>query len=340
MPHSSGGGFHGGGFHGGGFSGHHYGRGGSHNGPIISRHYFAGSTAWLYYTSRGVPHIVYSTADIANLPKGANAFAYIILGIFAIAPLGMIVASGINHPAPLQSLDITGSTITDNAGVLTPSEQGELMSVFAEFRKVSGVVPAVYTVNNGKWGAPMFWHEIFPNDKYTLEDYAYSTYIGSFKDENHWLIVYACDKGTTKGNWAFEGMQGNNTDTILFGNVTDRFNHHLGYCLDSDKSVGESLIDSFNLILPDLLKTSFYIDPEMLTFTIIWELMVGFMITATIVSQIKMSDYANARKIENPTSIVMTKCKHCGASYYKGTVERCPKCSRSVVMDDELDGKF
>lgn len=338
MPHSSGGGSHGGGFHGGGFSGHHYGRGGGSNHPLISRTPIPGSSAWLYYTRAGVPHIVYSTVNITKFPKGAGVVPYIVLAIFALAPIGIMLATAPKHPTPLRahplSLYDDGAKIIDNAGVLSPSEEEELMSVFSEFQKTSGVTPSVYTVNNERWASDNWLYS------QTLEDYAFDKYVELFGDENHWLIVYSCDEGTDKGHWAFEGMQGNNTDSILFGNVTDRFNHNLGSCLDSDKSVGKSLIDSFNLIIPDLLNDTFYIEPEMLVFTIVWELFVAFAITSVIVSQVKAKQYATAQKIENPESIVMKKCKHCGASYYQGTVQRCPKCGRSVVMDDELDGKF
>ena len=340
MPHSSGGGFHGGGFHGGGgFSGHHYGRGTS-NVPLVSRFHYPGATAWLYYTSRGVPHIVYSSQDITKTPKSGGPFAYVLLGIFAVLPIAFIALAGQQHPARVGMNYDTTAIIKDNAGVLSASETFELQSIFNEFRSASGVTPSIVTVNNGNWEPGFLWHDFFPNEKYTLEDYAYSTYVNNFNDESHWLIVYACDKGTKKGNWAFEGMQGDNTDGVLFENVTGAFNHKLYDCLSGEKTVGESFIEAYNYIIPNLMKDSFYVDGGLIAFTVIWELFVAAMIGITIKSQINSKDYAKAQKIENPDSIVMKQCKHCGASYYKGTVDRCPKCGRSVLMDDEFDEKF
>lgn len=338
MPHSSGGGFHGGGFHGGGFSGHHYGRGGARSGLMVSRTRFPGSTAWLYYTSRGVPHLVYSSVDITKMPK-ANAFTYVLLGIFVIAPIAIMLATGIKSPKKIDAAYGAVPTINDTTNILRESEEVELLSIFDEFQRVSGITPSIKTITNGEWNEMNFWASlIYPDAKYTLEDYAYKDYVASFKDEKHWLIVYASDEGTKKGHFAFENMQGYETDSILFPNVTERFGVNLYNALEEEgKSVGDSFIYAFNDILPDLLKTSFYIDPEMVAFTVVWEIIVGIIVATTIAGHINSKNYATAQKVENPESIVMKKCKHCGATYYKGTVQRCPKCGRSVVMDDELE---
>ena len=338
MPHSSGGGFHGGGFHGGGgFSGHHYGRG-ARSSPIISRFHYPGAHAWLYYTTRGVPHIVYSSQNITKTPQSAGPITYVILGIFAIMPIAFIALTANQHPQRVVENYSTTVVLDDGAGVFSPSEQFQLLSVFEEFRKASGVTPSIVTVNNGEWNRD-FW-EILSDKPYSLEDEAYTQYVDHFSDESHWLIVYSCDKGTTKGNWAFEGMQGDNTDGILFENVTNAFNEKLYNCLSGEMTVGESFIEAYNYIIPNLMKDSFYIDGGLIAFTIVWEIFVVSMAAITIKSQINSKDYAKAQKIENPDSIVMKQCKHCGASYYKGTVDRCPKCGRSVLMDDEFDGKF
>ncbi|MBR6056236.1 MAG: hypothetical protein IKP56_03440, partial [Bacilli bacterium] len=151
MPHSSVGGFHGGGFHGGGFSGHHYGRGGAHSGITISRHHFPGATAWLYYTSRGVPHIVYSTSDITTMPKGAGVFSFFLLGIFALAPLVMMFATGAKHPEQVILPYNNTIVIEDKANVFTPSDEARLVEVLNDFKSVSHVVPAIYTVNNNSF---------------------------------------------------------------------------------------------------------------------------------------------------------------------------------------------
>ena len=343
MPHSSGGGFHGGGFHGGGFSGHHYGRGGVHNGIMVSRHRFPGSTAWLYYTRRGVPHLVYSTSDIRTMPNGGGVFSSVLLGIFAIVPLIILFATGVKHPKPIVAPYNQTIVIDDKADVFTDEDEARLMEVLTVFKKNSHVVPAICTVNKGNYFdnviGGMIASGIF--GKYDLEDYAFSKYYDiSGHDEKHWIIAYETDSGFTKRNWAFEGVQGDETDEILFGNITGKFNESLYNALSGDKSVTDSFIMAFDTINPLLLKDSFYVDPEMVAFTVIWELFVGAMLAITIVGQVNAKNYAKAQKIENPESIVMKKCKHCGASYYKGTVERCPKCGRSVVMDDDLYGKF
>ena len=341
MPHSSGGGFHGGGFHGGGFSGHHYGRGSAHNGIRISRTHFPGATAWLYYTSRGIPHIVYSATDITTMPKGGGVFGYVLLGIFALAPLGIMFLAGAKNPEPVSLSYNHSIVIDDQAGVILPSEMKELMEVLSVFQNTSKVTPAICTVTYdyladiNSFGAGLF------GSNYTIEDYAFSKYYDiAGSDEKHWVIAYACDYGTNKGHCSFEGVQGDETDQILFGNVTNKFNETLYNALEGDSGVADAFIKAFNTINPTLLDKSFYIDPEMVAFTVVWEIFVGAMITMTVIGQINSKNYAKAQKIENPDSIVMKQCKHCGASYYKGTVDRCPKCGRSVVMDDEFDSKF
>ena len=333
MPHSSGGGFHGGGFHGGGgFSGHHYGRGTS-NVPLVSRFHYPGATAWLYYTSRGVPHIVYSSQDITKTPKSGGPFAYVLLGIFAVLPIAFIALAGQQHPARVgMNYDMT-AIIKDNAGVLSASETFELQSVFNEFRSASGVTPSIVTVNNGDWEPGFLWHDFFPNEKYTLEDYAYSTYVNTFNDESHWLIVYACDKGTKKGNWAFEGMQGDNTDKLLTDKRADAFTESLHTrLLQRDKySVDTAIAVTLDQYRPELMKVTlnsklFYI----CLFMFVMFSLIAFYMFAVAYKPSKVPEIYKNAKLCELTAVYQEPCNYCGGIYIIGMHTTCPHCGAAL----------
>jgi len=316
MPHSSGGGSSGGGFS----------SGSSHSGPSYrtSTRYFPGAVCYAYYTPRGRLRTIYTNNP--NKPNGkGNVAGIVIMSLMMAVGLGIFLYSGYHHPTKLNTDYSTTIVIQDDQNVMTAEEEATLKATFDQFFTVSGICPSVLTVDNGVW-----------NTHYaSLQGYAYDAYINRFKDESHWLIVYS-DDNATGAKWAFEGMQGNNTDNILTQDVTKRFNESVYNSLTASKPVAASLNDAFNLILPNLMDTTFKIQPGMWAFIAIWEGALTFALVSTIVNMSRNKGLQNAVRIE--ASATKAPCPNCGNLYIPGTVARCPKCG--ALLNDSIAPKI
>ena len=311
MPHSSGGGSSGGGFH----------SGSSSPGPSYrtSSRYFPGATCYVYYGRGG--HLCTVYTNNPNKPtKKSTILTFAIVGVMMIA--GGLVAffGGYHNPKKIPTDYSTSITIQDQTGILDESEKTKLRGTFNEFFTVTGICPSVLTVDNSVW-----------NTHYgSLNGYAYDAYLSRFKDESHWLIVYS-DAGGSRNNWAFEGMQGNDTDGILYTAVTDRFNKSLHDSLSSNKPVGESIDASFRLIMPNIMDASYHMELPVLIFVIAWEGILTVALISSIVQCFHNKGMQDAVKLDGQPNI--KKCPSCGNEYAQGTVIRCPKCGGMLHFD-------
>ena len=322
MPHSSGGGFHGGGFHGGGFHGgfhgggfHSHGHGSSYRAHRISRFAFLGATRYVYYHHHR-PHYIYSDNDPAEAEPKKAWVPVIILFIMLILPIIIILAKGIHIPKKL-SMNYDTTIVIDDAGdKLSDEEETRLKKTFISFQEKTGITPAFTSING--WTS-MFW-------MYGLEDYAYSDYVTKFKDEKHWLIVY---QGGS--NWAFEGMQGNDTDNILTGEVTKNFNSIVYNSLSSNVGVADSLIKGFDKISPTIMNNSFYLEEDLGAPIFFW---IAITSVAFIFSIIRLvNTYRMQNAVKCPEETPLKHCPYCDSLYHPELTKRCPHCG--AILKEE-----
>lgn len=223
MPHSSGGGSHGGGSHG----GHHGGGHGGHSAPRVSRNYYHGSVRYRY-RHHGRERYFYASPQYRPFHPARLLLLFIYIPIFIAVCTSMKTTLFGETP---KSNDIV---IIDGADVL--DDVGNLNNAMSSFYHKTGVVPAVVTVNHSNWQGYYS----------SLEEYAFDRYLQEFDDEMHWLIVYSEPDTAYSQNWCWEGMQGDNTDSILTATVTSEFRHQFQYALEcNDRSVDSCLVDSF-----------------------------------------------------------------------------------------------
>ena len=217
MPHSSGGGSHGGGSHHSSShsSSHRSSSGGGSSRIRTSRTYFPGARRFVYYRN-GVPNYVYSDTDLSKGPSKLRFLMLIFYVPFVLAAFLMIFTS-FGVPEKLKVDYNSQIVIQDDANVL--GDTTKLGDALEDFFNTTGISPAVITVYNSDW-----------EDNYTdLEKYAYELYVNRFYDEKHWLIVYSQPKDPDDefNNWYWEGMQGDDTDSIITSSVAYDFTNDL-----------------------------------------------------------------------------------------------------------------
>ena len=304
MPHSSGGGSSGGGFHG----------GSSSSGPSYrtSSRMFPGATCYVYYGRGGRMHTVYTNGPVGKSRK-KNIFSYVLLGVMMAAGVGVAIFGSFHNPTKLSTDYSTTITIQDDINVLSVEEENTLQNTFKEFFTLSGICPSVLTVNDSTW-----------NTHYaSLSGYAYDAYLARFKDESHWLIVYS-EASADHTHWAFEGMQGNDTDKVLFSSVTSRFNESLHSSLSASKPLGASLEGAFRTIMPGLMDQSFRMETPLIIFLVIWEAALTVALVSAIINGVRNKGIENGFKVEG--SAERLRCPSCGNEYIKGTIARCYRC--------------
>ena len=316
MPHSSGGGSSSGSFH--SSSGSSHSSSSSSNSSRISSRPFAGSTTYVYYSRGHEPRLMYTNgsplASLKSTIVGILVTSFILLTILII--LGF---SGFHNPTKINTNYNTSIVIHDNNGVLSTEEFSSITETFNEFLDKTGISPSLVTVN-----------EEYVSNPDDLENYAYDEYLKYFSDEKHWLLVYYSSNGTQKDNWAFEGMQGNDTDNVLTDDVTYRFDRVMYASLHEEgTSFYEALTHSFNEITPTIMDKSYHLDTVQIFVGIFVAAIFGFFIISQIISLNSHKKLQKAVKIptEEPE---LKKCLYCDSSYYAGTIDHCPNCGAPV----------
>ena len=323
MPHSSGGGSHSGGSHGGSFHSSSSGSSGSHSsGPRVSRSYFAGAHRYVYYRGHR-PVYYYSTkkVDASNWKSTVISTAVIIV-IWLSAGLAMFGDAFFPpEPLPLNYTE-TDLVITDAASVLTDSDTDELCAAFQEFQDTTGVTPALLTTNDEEWEG--YYR--------TLEDYAYDTYVNWFDDESHWLIVYsepeAHDPAFT--DWKWEGMQGDDTDSIITEDVADKLTASVQkYLTKQSCSVGEAVARGFRDLLPGIMNA--HPDAGMIIPFVFMIVIPCIFMGNRIIEALRSRGQAKAVRCETDQGAIQEdKCEYCGGIYVHGLHESCPHCGAPI----------
>ena len=312
MPHSSGGGFSGGGFHSGSSSsGHSY-----HS----SSRPFPGAICYVYYDRKGRARTIYSNHPSPTSKKGPVG-TFFVLGLLALLPAAIIAFAGNHNPVKLPTNYEHTFYIQDDLNVFSSEEEAKLKETFQQFFDLSGICPGLISVNTNTWKSHYS----------TLENFAYNAYLSKYKDESHWLLVYSAED-TIKTNWAFEGMQGDDTDQILTKRVTNNFNKTCYDALSGNVyTVAGAIDNALRGIMPNLMDYSFYVEPGIYVFSGIWEAGVIIAIVSTAFGAARFKHLKTAKRVEG--DVTRKRCPHCGNEYIPGTIDRCPKCE--AFLDDD-----
>lgn len=315
MPHSSGGGSSGGGFH--------SGSSGS-SGPRFSSRPFAGSRCYVYYSGRRhKPHLIYTDGD-PKKAKWANLLSTGLTALFTFIPWVIVAFVGNHNPVKLDANYDTSTLIYDKYDILTAEDETAIKNKFDEFFTVSGITPALICVEANDW-----------NTALDLEDYAYAQYISRFHDERHWLFVYSTYRSDST-RFSYEGMQGNETDHILYSEVTTAFNRTFQSELDkAPHKLAPAFASAFDTILPDLMEPKFSLEWQMWLFAIVWSAACLALTVRGVVTMVQHQGIDQAVEVKGSEPKLLN-CPHCGASYYANTLKRCPCCGSHFEEETEF----
>lgn len=268
MPHHSGGGSHSGGSHGGS---HSSGSRGGSSGPRIhtSTRPFVGARRFRYHDRNGSERFIYSSAAPLKVP-----FIFIIITFFFMIPF---VAAGCfmgvtafktlfpSAPKPLKpEYSAVSSHIEDNVGVI--GNESELEDTLRDFQEKTGICPYIVTV-----------YDFFWSDNYSsLADFAMDYYLGSFSDEQHFLVMFSRPEEPDENNfveWRWDAIQGDDTDPIITEEKFKRFRYLLQEEFNKDDtSIGEAFDLTFsktNSFIMDKTKGNSY-GWFLIFFTVMW----------------------------------------------------------------------
>jgi len=323
MPHSSGGGSHGGGSHGGSSHGS--------SGPRTSSHYFRGARTFVFYRN-GHAHYVHSEADLTNPTTKPKLWLTLIFILPFFIVLGIIAFNMFVPPQKLQNTEQYQIQYFDEISVLGDTTQ--LTQVLEAFKAETGITVAVHTATNEKW-----INDMSSNGK--LEQYAYNFYVNHYSDETHWLIVYTHPQGTTERaavQWYWEGMQGNDTDSILTSSKLSSFNKNLQNCLNQTTTytVGGAIAKAFSDFTPDVMKVKVeFVD----FFVIIIPTIILLIFVISIIASYKKMNYKPDELTEihnyNPNQSNTDVCKYCNNEYVIGIHDQCPSCGVMLPLEHQ-----
>lgn len=239
MPHSSGGGSHGGGSHGGS-------HGGS-SGPRISSHYFAGSRRYRrHHYSTGQDEYLYASGKPQKTTAGSIVFVS-VFAAFMTTMTGIGIFSDLPRKLHARYLDMPA--VNDYIDAI--EDDDSLKDVMDEYQEITGICSVVYTVYDEEW-----------KDEYdTLEDYAFSTYVDNFKDEEHWVFVYSVSLEEQQylsdgeiPDYAWEAIQGDDTDPILTESMFKHFADIVQDDLEDGRDPGTAFENAFEYAKKDAKK--------------------------------------------------------------------------------------
>lgn len=226
--------------------------------------------------------------------------------------------------------------IQDDANVL--GDTTKLSDALEDFFNTTGISPAVMTVYNSDW-----------EDNYTnLEKYAYELYVNRFYDEKHWLIVYSQPKDPDDefNNWYWEGMQGDDTDSIITSSVAYDFTNDLHKrLLVEGTKVNDAITDSFNALTPTVMKfrfegETFGIGLFMLLFVCIHAFFMVFFrpdakkYKGAVEVAMGENEIHLATTSAQTVTMKQAACEYCGGVYTVGSCNVCPHCGATIQPQD------
>ncbi len=230
------------------------------------------------------------------------------------------------HPAKA-TLPVNDTiTITDSAGII--DDENAVYEALEEFQDISGVTVCIETVYDRTWAGSSKY--------YSLEDYAYSSYVNTFDDEKHWLFVMSFpeDYETCEFvNWRFEGMIGDDFFYTISSESEDRITKLLNDALlrYAPEHVDSAIVEAFDKFGDTVLDVQ-----------VNWILVVvGFIFLFLYIFAILgfIIDYMDSHHVGNgvnvPNNARELKCSYCGNAYIVGTVIKCPSCGAPLSYKEQ-----
>lgn len=318
MAHSSGGSSSSGGCHSGsGYSS----SSGSHR--SYSSHYYAdASNRYVYYMNRR-PHYYY-TSEPLNTPSKSGLIGFVVFMLIVFLLGGVVDLLGTDNPGfehiGYRYVD-HGAIIKDSAGVITDSDAEVLQKALDTFLDNTGISVTFATLD---------YNDFIKSNK-TLPDITCDKYVSTFNDECHWLIVFAGSK-EDPSTWAFEGVQGDDTDFIITQDRADRFNAAVTKELNNGTSPAIAFADVINDCAHKWNKDYTPLEDPNAIASLIAVFIIESVIIAVVVLQYKKSKklYDNAKECPTVKEVTEVACEYCGGVYVPGTVTSCPYCGATI----------
>lgn len=255
----------------------------------------------------------------------------IILSAIGVLLILLGCYSIIKNPRPISTRGIdTSILIDDTCGCV--DDAAAIKKCFENFRDETGITPALITVDDS-------WRERYNS----LETFAYDRYVKSFSDESHWLIVYSLYPiGDGEAfRWAFEGMQGDDTDKILKERYANQFTVALDGALrrseiDGKPQLSTALNTAFTETKEDMMAKGIETDNIMV---LIFLAVMGFIFIYAGIKSYRTNEnaimYSNSVEIKPDVKIIEDKCDYCGGTYVVGTIHgTCPYCGAPLAAHD------
>jgi hypothetical protein len=229
--------------------------------------------------------------------------------------------SSVNTPKKLDTNYNTTIVIDDANDALTDEEEVSLNATFTSFTKLTGITPAFWSPT------PDSYQNLTAK---TLNYYSTVEYTKKFSDERHLFISYI--KGY---DWAFEVVQGNDTDGIINEKVGRTFTKNIYDKLENGKTIFEAIDYSFEKITPHLMdtKVEFAVD-DMPALLIVWAVFTIPFVVLSVYQLVNLYYLRNAKKM--PEDSVLKNCPYCSNPYYTKTVTLCPKCGNPLPEEEPV----
>jgi hypothetical protein len=207
----------------------------------------------------------YSSGSHFELPLWAR----IIIAVLAFIITFVVVAllyGGITIPTtkPLESYKPYKVGVVDKADVFNQQEEELLAQKLEEFGDATGITTKILTVTKDEW-----------IDNGSFEDFAFYMYYAYFGDENNWILVYS-EEDEGKGEWHWEGVQGDNTIEIM-DVFLDDFNNtfHANLVVDQTADPAKAFLASFDRALDVYYNQEITFDSEGLIYAIVFAFIVA-----------------------------------------------------------------
>ena len=316
MPHSSGGGSSHGGSHGSSRS----------NKPANMRYgnrYYSGANRYVYYRNNA-PYYYYSEKPYTLQTAKAERIRSIISSIIsAIIGIYFAFTGFLSLPQKVKLDYNTEIIINDSAHLLTGTDERDMEDAFLAFQNKTGVTPSFFTITDAE----------LKHSGSSLHNYAYKLYVNTFEDEKHWLVVYCSNN--EDHSWSWEGMIGDNCDSIITADMendfTDRLQKNL---LSNSKNLSAAVIDAFEKTGS---KTGGF--PREKITTLLFCFVGGGLLIFTAVKGViggiknNPADDPRLNAVECPTAEKepeTAKCEYCGGEFVVGLHTTCPHCGASI----------
>lgn len=335
MPHSGGGGSHSGGrSHRSHRSG---GRHSSSNRPTRGQSTrYPGSKRYVYYIG-GKPNYYYSDSA---LNRGDLRTGYGVMAMYFIVMFLIFMFSGWDRysfsTGPIKSYG--NPEIIDEAGMMTDSEENELMDKLYEFQSKTGVIFTVTTYPEHKIGD-------------TMEVESYNEYCSRYSDEDHWLVYYVGNDVGREDDWEWHLMCGDNCTSVLSFGQEDHFGDVFhANLLKTDMTFSDAVEGAIDSLKPNVSKGVVYkygdrAGERVSIFALIIPNPIQILfIVFTILSlrawkkPLTEKEKAKIRAYEvdesnGQDSLQYVSCDYCANQFIKGTTTKCPYCGATIIQN-------